>query len=134
MLSVRFGYQESKFMLGARVAFQSSVCLCFVAFLVKVFCCLLLQSEDGVHVYLLNSCLWEKGFVVSSLYLIVVCDGCGRLLVADGGKKSRRCPYCGVRVWLSRARVVGNAGSAREALVLVQRLKRERDGLGALRK
>ncbi len=60
------------------------------------------------------------------MYLIVVCVGCGRLLVADDGKKSRRCPYCGVRVWLAKAKRVGSAGSARDASELVQCLKRKR--------
>ena len=60
------------------------------------------------------------------MYLIVVCGGCGRLLVADGGKKSRMCPYCGVRVWLAKAKRVGSAESAREASKLVQHLKQRK--------
>lgn len=58
------------------------------------------------------------------MYLIVVCGGCGRLLVADAGKKSRRCPYCGTKVWLAKARHAGRAETAREASELVQHLKR----------
>ena len=66
----------------------------------------------------------KKVFVGFAMYLIVVCGGCRRLLVADGGKRSRRCPYCGVRVWLAKAKRVGGAETAREASELVQRLKR----------
>ena len=58
------------------------------------------------------------------MYLVVVCSGCGRLVVADASKKSRRCAYCGVRVWLARVRRVGCVNTAREAVELVQFLKR----------
>lgn len=57
------------------------------------------------------------------MYLVIVCGGCGRLLVADGAAKSRSCPYCGVRVWLSKAKRLGKADTAREASDLVQYLK-----------
>jgi DNA-directed RNA polymerase subunit RPC12/RpoP len=60
------------------------------------------------------------------MYLIVVCGSCGRLLVADGSKKSRRCSYCGFKVWLAKAKRVESAESAREASELVQYLKRKR--------
>ncbi len=59
------------------------------------------------------------------MYLIVVCGGCGSLLVADAGKKSRTCAYCGARVWLAKAKRVGSAETSREAAVLVQHLKRK---------
>lgn len=74
--------------------------------------------------YVLNTCSGEKGFVGFTMYLIVVCGGCGRLLVADAGKKSRRCPYCGARMRLAKAKRVGSAETAREASELVQHLKR----------
>jgi len=74
----------------------------------------------------LNTCLCEKVFVGFAVYLIVVCGGCGRLLVADAVNKSRRCPYCGVRVWLARAKRVGSAETAREASELVRYLKRKK--------
>jgi len=60
------------------------------------------------------------------MYLIVVCSGCGRLLVANMEANSRRCPYCGVRVRLAKAKRVGGAKTAREASVLVQHLKQRR--------
>ncbi len=59
------------------------------------------------------------------MYVIVVCGSCGRLLVADAGKKSRTCAYCGARVWLARAKRVGSAETSRKAAVLVQHLKQK---------
>ncbi|MCK4633876.1 DUF1922 domain-containing protein [Candidatus Bathyarchaeota archaeon] len=60
------------------------------------------------------------------MYKILVCTGCGRFLVADASKKSRRCPYCGVRIQVIKARHVGSAKTAIEASELVQYLKRRR--------
>ncbi len=57
------------------------------------------------------------------MYLIVVCGGCGRLLVADAAKKSRLCAYCGFKVLLTNARRVASAETSREASELVQHLK-----------
>jgi len=50
---------------------------------------------------------------------------CGKLFVADGSKKSRRCPYCGVRVWLTKAKHFGTAETARKASELVKYLKQK---------
>jgi len=66
----------------------------------------------------------KKVFVGFLVFVIVVCEGCGRLLVANGNLKSRRCPYCGFRVWLTKAKLVASVETAREACELVQRLKR----------
>ena len=71
-----------------------------------------------------NTCLCKKGSVGFLVFVIVVCGECGRLLVANGNLKSRRCPYCGFRVWLSKAKLVASVETAREACELVQRLKR----------
>lgn len=60
------------------------------------------------------------------MFSVVICLGCGRLLAADASKKSRRCPYCGVKVWLAKAKQVGQAETAREAVELVQFLKRNK--------
>ncbi|UCH31893.1 MAG: DUF1922 domain-containing protein [Candidatus Bathyarchaeota archaeon] len=58
--------------------------------------------------------------------MIIVCSSCGMLLVADSAKRSRRCSYCGQRVLLNKAKLVGSAETAREAIVLVQKLKRRK--------
>ena len=64
------------------------------------------------------------------MYLIVVCSKCGRLLVADAGKKSRRCPYCRARLLLAKTQRVGNAKTAMEASELAQHLKRRKGKAG----
>ena len=59
------------------------------------------------------------------LFIIVVCSGCGRLLVANGYTKSRRCPYCGKKNWLTKVKHVTSAKTAKEASELVQQLKKK---------
>jgi DNA-directed RNA polymerase subunit RPC12/RpoP len=71
--------------------------------------------------------LWcEKVFVGVALYLIVVCSTCGRLLVANGDKKSRRCAYCGTRLSLDKVKCVGSVETAGKAAEIVQLLKQEK--------
>jgi DNA-directed RNA polymerase subunit RPC12/RpoP len=57
------------------------------------------------------------------VYIVIVCGGCGRLLVAAAEAKTRSCPYCGYRVVVAKARRLGSASNARQASELVQRLK-----------
>jgi DNA-directed RNA polymerase subunit RPC12/RpoP len=57
------------------------------------------------------------------VYLVVVCGGCGRLLVAKADAKTRTCPYCGYRVSMHKAKRVASAKDAGQASKLVQRLK-----------
>ncbi|MCK4933671.1 DUF1922 domain-containing protein [Candidatus Bathyarchaeota archaeon] len=57
------------------------------------------------------------------MYKVLVCTGCGRLLVADADKKSRRCPYCEVRIQLHKAKAVGTAKTAIEASELARYFK-----------
>ncbi len=58
------------------------------------------------------------------MFLIVVCSTCGRLLVADGDKKSRRCAYCGTRLSLNKVKVISSVETAGEAAEVIQLLKR----------
>jgi len=58
------------------------------------------------------------------LFIIIVCSGCGRLLVANGYMKSRRCPYCRKKNLLTKVRHVASAKTAKEASELVQQLKK----------
>ena len=107
----------------------------FVAFFAEVFCREFVEGDCiNAHFTLVFLWLcvkylfvWKKFSQVSSMYLIVVCCSCGNLLVADGEKKSRRCPYCGVRVWLVKARRLGTVETAREASELVRYLKRRKN-------
>ena len=68
-----------------------------------------------------------KGFrrVLRALvtYVVFVCSGCGRFLVAKAGQKSKRCNYCECVVDLWRAKRVAGAASAREASRVVRELK-----------
>lgn len=56
-------------------------------------------------------------------YVVFVCSGCGRFLVAKDGQKSKRCIYCESVVDLWRAKRVASAGSAREASRIVREFK-----------
>jgi DNA-directed RNA polymerase subunit RPC12/RpoP len=56
-------------------------------------------------------------------YLVVECLNCKRFLLAASNKKTRTCPYCGKRVKLEDARVVGKSESAYEARTILQELK-----------
>lgn len=58
-------------------------------------------------------------------FIIVACRKCGGLLVAETGQKTRTCPYCGVRFSLDKAKRVAVAGNAREASMLLKKLKRK---------
>ncbi len=59
------------------------------------------------------------------MYMVVVCYNCGQLLLAKTGQKTKGCPYCGTRLILRRAKEVGSAKGSREALNLIQALKKE---------
>ena len=66
-----------------------------------------------------------------TLYIIVVCGVCGRPSVGSMSQKSRRCPYCGNRINLMRARIVAKAASAEDARVI---LAKEKERLYQIRK
>jgi DNA-directed RNA polymerase subunit RPC12/RpoP len=57
--------------------------------------------------------------------LIIVCDRCEGLLMAQSGQKTRTCPYCGAKVEVEKAKNVGSAPNAYEASSLLRKLKRE---------
>jgi len=56
-------------------------------------------------------------------YFIVVCNKCGRLLLAKVPQKTRQCPHCQNRIYIERAKVVASAKTAQEASKLIQTLK-----------
>lgn len=68
-----------------------------------------------------------KGFrsvrLMPSAYVVFVCSGCGRFLVAKAGQKSKRCNYCESLVDLWRTRRIAGAASAREASKIARELK-----------
>jgi DNA-directed RNA polymerase subunit RPC12/RpoP len=57
-------------------------------------------------------------------FLIVVCSKCGGLLAAKAGQKTRVCPYCDFKIVLDRSKRVAVADNAREASIILKRLKR----------
>jgi len=57
------------------------------------------------------------------MYFVLVCYNCGQFLLAKTGQKTKWCPYCDARLALEKARKVGSARDAYQALNLVQALK-----------
>jgi len=70
---------------------------------------------------------FRSGLRALVAYVVFVCTGCGRFLVAKAGQKSKRCNYCECVVDLWSAKHVAGAASAREASRVVRGLKM-RDG------
>jgi len=58
-------------------------------------------------------------------FVIVVCSKCGGLLAAKAEQKTRICPYCGFKIVLDKSKRVAVANSAREASMILKRLKRK---------
>ncbi|MDI6690551.1 MAG: DUF1922 domain-containing protein [Candidatus Bathyarchaeota archaeon] len=58
-------------------------------------------------------------------FLIVVCHKCGGFLLAKAGQKIRTCPYCGVTVFLEKAKKVASASDANEASIILRKLKKD---------
>jgi DNA-directed RNA polymerase subunit RPC12/RpoP len=61
------------------------------------------------------------------MYLVLVCYNCGQFLLAKTGQKTKRCPYCDARLALEKARKIGSASDAYQALHLVQALKTKKN-------
>jgi DNA-directed RNA polymerase subunit RPC12/RpoP len=58
-------------------------------------------------------------------YLVVECAICKRFLLAMSTNETRTCPYCGKRIRMRDARVVGHSDTAEGARVTLQELKAE---------
>jgi len=56
-------------------------------------------------------------------YVVFVCSGCGRFLIAKAGQKNKQCNYCGAIVDLWKAKKMQSASSAREASKLAREFK-----------
>ncbi|MEM2972464.1 MAG: DUF1922 domain-containing protein [Candidatus Bathyarchaeia archaeon] len=63
---------------------------------------------------------------MTSHFLIVICDNCGKLLLARVEQKARTCPYCSFKVALEKAKKVASAENAQQASTILRKLK----GLG----
>jgi DNA-directed RNA polymerase subunit RPC12/RpoP len=57
------------------------------------------------------------------MYVVVVCYGCGRFLLAKGIQKTKRCPYCEVRLRLEKTKKLVHVKTAQEASNYLRELK-----------
>jgi DNA-directed RNA polymerase subunit RPC12/RpoP len=64
---------------------------------------------------------------VRQMYVVFVCYGCGRFLLAKGTQKTKRCPYCATRLKLIKAKKVAQVKTAQEASHYIRALKTERN-------
>jgi uncharacterized protein with PIN domain len=60
------------------------------------------------------------------MYVVIVCYGCGRFLLAKGAQKTKRCPYCAAKLKLVSAKKVARVKTAQEASNYIRALKRGR--------
>lgn len=58
-------------------------------------------------------------------FIIIKCQNCGGLSVAEEGQKTKTCPYCGARIHLDKAKQLASAKNAREASMILRDLKRK---------
>ena len=63
------------------------------------------------------------GIREEGMYLVIICYKCGRYLLAKTDQKTRRCPYCEVRLALNKARRITTAKTARQASDLLRSLR-----------
>ncbi|UCC57644.1 MAG: DUF1922 domain-containing protein [Candidatus Bathyarchaeum sp.] len=61
------------------------------------------------------------------MYIVVVCYGCGRFLLAKSNQKTKGCPYCETRLKLIKTKKVAQVKTAQEASNYLRALK-ERTG------
>jgi DNA-directed RNA polymerase subunit RPC12/RpoP len=59
------------------------------------------------------------------MYMVIVCYGCGQLLLAKTGQKTKRCPYCDARLVLDKTRKVVHVKTAQKASSVIRALKRK---------
>ena len=65
-----------------------------------------------------------------TLYVVVKCPRCGGLMLANTVHRTRSCPRCNHRSKLAGLRVLGRANSTRDAVALIQALKKKEMGDG----
>jgi uncharacterized CHY-type Zn-finger protein len=64
------------------------------------------------------------------MYVVVICYGCGRFLLAKGYQKSKRCPYCESQLKLDKTRKLVHVKTAKEASNYLRALKNRQKNLG----
>jgi PHP family Zn ribbon phosphoesterase len=56
-------------------------------------------------------------------YKIIECDRCRRASLSSATQQSKRCPYCGHKIRVEIARVLGSADAASGARELLAKIK-----------
>jgi rRNA maturation endonuclease Nob1 len=59
------------------------------------------------------------------MYVVIICYGCGRFLLAKAAQKTKTCPYCAAQLKLVKAKKVAHLKTAQEASHYIRALKRE---------
>ncbi|UCH57999.1 MAG: DUF1922 domain-containing protein [Candidatus Bathyarchaeota archaeon] len=59
------------------------------------------------------------------MYVVVKCLRCHNLVLGNTRYRTRACPHCGHRMVLRGMRALGRTDSSREAVALIQALKRK---------
>jgi len=59
------------------------------------------------------------------LYLVIMCYGCGKLVLVKAEQRTKVCPYCQKRILVEKARKIANVSSPREASEIIQMLKKK---------
>jgi transposase len=59
------------------------------------------------------------------MYVVVRCPRCGGFLLGNTVHRTRSCPHCGHRTTLRGLRVLARTDSSREAVSLIQALKKK---------
>ena len=63
------------------------------------------------------------------MYLVIVCYGCGRFLLAMGDQKTKCCPYCAVRLKLTKTKKIAYMKTVQEASNYIRSLKGRKDAM-----
>ncbi|MCK5402922.1 DUF1922 domain-containing protein [Candidatus Bathyarchaeota archaeon] len=60
------------------------------------------------------------------MYSIIQCYSCGHLLLSKIGQKTKKCPYCNIRLDLNKVKTLAQAKSASDASRMIIALKQNR--------
>jgi rRNA maturation endonuclease Nob1 len=59
------------------------------------------------------------------MYVVLICYGCGRFLLAEATQKTKRCPYCATQLKLDKTKKAAHLKTAQEASHYIRALKRK---------
>jgi DNA-directed RNA polymerase subunit RPC12/RpoP len=69
---------------------------------------------------------FERITLLKTLYSIIQCYSCGNLLLSMDGQKTKQCPYCNVRLKVSKVKILAHVESATDASRTIIALKQKR--------